>query len=215
MSAGQWIAFLGVLAAVLCTPGPDFAVVASQAFISRRAAYATAAGVMCGLCVHTISVAVGLSAVIAASPVMFTALRLIGSCYLIALAAMTLWATYIQQRSPASPTGTQPVPRNPMQSRALWQLFGQGVLTNISNPKALLFFLGLLPQFIDPGQQATLVATTLAVTTVGVAAVWWTVVITAITATPASTADPRTRCAVDTVCACTLLVLGCGFLLSA
>lgn len=105
--------------------------------------------------VHVAIVALGLGALLAASETAFAVLRFIGAYYLI-------WLGIQKWRAPVVPADAagSPVLRN--------GLFLQGLLVNLTNPKAIIFVGALVPQFIDPGraqlQQYLLIAATLCAT---------------------------------------------------
>ena len=133
--------WLFVLSGVLLniTPGPDTAyIVGRSAQIGWRGGAAAALGISAGCLVHVFAAAIGLSALLAASSVAFTAIKWIGAAYLIYTGIKMLLA---QAASPATVT----VPR----ATTLRQVFWQGALTNALNPKVALFFLAFLPQFVD------------------------------------------------------------------
>ena len=133
--------WLFVLSGVLLniTPGPDTAyIVGRSAQIGWRGGAAAALGISAGCLVHVFAAAIGLSALLAASSVAFTAIKWIGAAYLIYTGIKMLLT---QAASPATVT----VPR----ATALRQVFWQGALTNALNPKVALFFLAFLPQFVD------------------------------------------------------------------
>lgn len=123
------------------TPGPDNLFVLSQSLTAgRRAGMLVVLGLCTGLCVHTAAVALGLAAVVASSPLTFTVLKVVGAAYLGYLA----WQAF---RAPVSAAVAVPAP--PLRP---WALYGRGVVMNATNPKVLLFFLALLPQFVAPGR---------------------------------------------------------------
>ena len=133
--------WLFVLSGVLLniTPGPDTAyIVGRSAQIGWRGGAAAALGISAGCLVHVFAAAIGLSALLAASSVAFTAIKWIGAAYLIYTGIKMLLT---QAASPATVT----VPR----ATTLRQVFWQGALTNALNPKVALFFLAFLPQFVD------------------------------------------------------------------
>ncbi|QDM15389.1 LysE family translocator [Tardiphaga sp. vice352] len=133
--------WLFVLSGVLLniTPGPDTAyIVGRSAQIGWRGGAAAALGISAGCLVHVFAAAIGLSALLAASSLAFTAIKWIGAAYLIYTGIKMLLT---QAASPATVT----VPR----ATTLRQVFWQGALTNALNPKVALFFLAFLPQFVD------------------------------------------------------------------
>jgi threonine/homoserine/homoserine lactone efflux protein len=101
---------------------------------------AAALGVSAGTVVHTILAALGLSALLATSPYAFMAVKFAGAAYLLYIGIKALLA-----RSAPVPGAEQ----SPDGGR--WPAFRQGVITNLLNPKVALFFLALMPQFIDAG----------------------------------------------------------------
>jgi threonine/homoserine/homoserine lactone efflux protein len=138
----QTLPFL--LAAVLVTasPGPDNLMVLGMG-MSKGRAQGIAFGLGCALgCLsHTLLAVVGVSAVIAASPVAFTLLKWVGGAYLVWLGVQALRST-----------GSGQVSATVAPPQALSTLFFKGMFANAINPKVVLFFLSFLPQFVVPGQ---------------------------------------------------------------
>lgn len=134
--------FLVVAAIVVLTPGVDMALVTKNALLQgREAAQAAALGINLGILFWTIAAAVGLAAVIAASAVAFTAIKLAGALYLVYLGVRALLASRHM-------TATISSGRRPLTTAAA---FRQGVASNLLNPKIAVFFTSLLPQFVDQG----------------------------------------------------------------
>ena len=142
ITSAQLLAFL--LAAILITvsPGPDNLMVLGMG-ISRGRRQGIAFGLGCALgCLsHTALAVLGVSAIVAASPVAFTALKWIGGGYLVWLGLQAL-------RSAGA--GPVALPRHVEGSSPLRTLFFKGVFANAINPKVVLFFLSFLPQFVVP-----------------------------------------------------------------
>ena len=160
---GQFVAFLGVSAVVICVPGPDTALTVRNALAGgRRCGVATAAGVAVGQAVWTLATGVGIAELIQASEPAFLAMKTVGAAYLVALGLQSLWtAAGIpfpgRRRSPTGGPGaggwgsSMPGVRGRMgPGRGL----RQGVVSNLANPKMAAFFLSLLPQFASPEQGA-------------------------------------------------------------
>src|SRR5689334_20509698 len=100
MGAHVW-SFLPVAALLIVVPGPDTALVTKNAVLhGRSAALGTSLGVTMGLVVWTVATALGLAAIVRASAVAFTALKLVGAAYLIWLGAQALLAAR-HRRAPA------------------------------------------------------------------------------------------------------------------
>ncbi len=203
MSPERWTAFVAVLLVLLCAPGPDFAVVLRHALVSTRAGTRAAAGVVTGLVGHTAAAALGLSAVVAARPEVLVGLRIAGAAYLAWLGLRTLLAAL---RS--APRGAAPGPATPA-----GHPFRDGLAGNLLNPKALLLFLGLLPQFVaPPGVTAQILL--LAATTVVASVLWWAVVIAAAARGRALLGRGRARRAVDAGTGAVLVGVAVGVVLA-
>ena len=129
------------------TPGPDTAYIVGRSVSQGRAAgLLSALGVSAGCCVHVLAVAFGLTALLAASTVAFTVIKVVGAAYLIYLGGRMLLAPPERDDAPVQQAEASAVKR----PRPLKSLFMQGFLTNALNPKVVLFFLSFFPQFVDP-----------------------------------------------------------------
>ena len=144
LSPESALAFFSLAIVLALAPGPDnLFVLMISAAEGRRAGFAVVAGLMVGVMGHTLAVALGLAALFAASATAFTVLKLAGAAYLLYLAWGAGRAPAMLVASDAgAPTHTPPWPR----------LMARGVVMNLTNPKVVLFFLALLPQFVQPGQ---------------------------------------------------------------
>jgi len=121
-------------------PGPDTLYILSRTTSRGWRGGATAAlGISAGCFVHIFAAALGLSALFAASATAFAALKWVGGAYLVWLGVAIL-------RAP--PLDLEAATLAPRQR--LRRIFAQGFATNALNPKVALFFVALLPQFIDP-----------------------------------------------------------------
>ncbi len=141
ISLSQFVAFLGAAMLLTLAPGPDNLLVLSLgAARGRRAGIAFGLGCASGCLSHTLLAALGVGALIAASPPAFGALKLIGGLYLI-------WLGWQAWRSRGA---TEMAGAGGHESAA--RLFGKGCLANAINPKVVTFFLAFLPQFVDAGR---------------------------------------------------------------
>ena len=126
--------------ALIATPGQDMIYVITRSLAQGRlAGVASAFGVCTGILVHTALAALGVGAILLASEALFMGVKLAGAGYLIFIGARMLV-------SRASGPGIEAAAGR----LTLRSLFAQGVLSNVSNPKIVLFFLAFLPQFVDP-----------------------------------------------------------------
>ena len=131
--------FLAAALLIELTPGPNMAWLALLgASRGRIVALAAVAGVALGLSIAGAAAAFGVSALIGTTPWLFQALRWAGSLYLLYLA----WDSWRDSTAPQETQFDDP----------LWRYFGQGLLSNMLNPKAYLVFAAVLPQFVNPAQ---------------------------------------------------------------
>ena len=131
--------FVGVSLVVIVTPGPDTALTIRNALLGRRAGVLTAAGVASGQLVWALLTGFGVASVLAAHQNVLVALRLAGGAYLVYLGLRALRASW---RSSTTPP---PLPRAGGRRG-----YAQGLVSNLANPKMVVFFLALLPQFAGP-----------------------------------------------------------------
>lgn len=156
MSLTLWLGFLLAAIMIAVTPGPGAVLSMST---SMRHGYWSALvaiiGLQVAILVHLVIVAVGFGALIAASEAAFSIVKFIGAAYLI-------WLGVQKWCSPPVPVDAE---RVTVRRRGL---FLQGLLVNLTNPKAIIFIGALVPQFIDLGrsqvEQYLLIAATLCLT---------------------------------------------------
>ncbi|MEU5373358.1 LysE family translocator [Streptomyces sp. NPDC005951] len=151
--------FLGVVLVAYIVPGPDFLVVVRSAAQHPAKGRAAGLGAQAGLCVHMLAAAVGLSVIAARSPVVFNAIKLLGAAYLVYLGVRAIIAARRvagrdQPDAEAADPSTEAA--QPESRLEMWRSgFTQGFFTNVLNPKAALFFLSILPQFVSGGGSMT------------------------------------------------------------
>jgi threonine/homoserine/homoserine lactone efflux protein len=138
---------LFILAVMLLsvTPGPDTAYIVGRSVAQGRGAgVVSALGIAVGCMVHTLACAFGLTALLAASVTAFTIVKFAGAIYLIYLGVRLILAKPAAAASgkPADETRVRAAPKS------LQQLFAQGFVTNVLNPKVVLFFVSFIPQFV-------------------------------------------------------------------
>jgi threonine/homoserine/homoserine lactone efflux protein len=136
-SASAFALFCLASVALAVVPGPAVTYIVTQSVDKgRRAGLVSALGVASGGLVHVAAAAVGLSALIASSATAFTAVKLVGAAYLVAVGLRR-----ILDRDDAPELEAPPARHR--------RLYAQGVVVNVLNPKTALFFLAFLPQFVD------------------------------------------------------------------
>jgi threonine/homoserine/homoserine lactone efflux protein len=120
------------------TPGPDTAYIVGRSVAQGRSAgLMSALGISVGCCVHALASALGLSAILAASATAFMLIKLAGGAYLIYLGIRMALAKPVAVTSAAKED-----------VRSLRTIFWQAMITNVLNPKVILFFLAFIPQFV-------------------------------------------------------------------
>lgn len=133
------LAFAAATVLLVVIPGPNLLYIVGTGIGSgRRIAVASALGVEVGTLVHITASALGLSALLSATPVAFMVVRYLGVAYLVYLAIVAFRSTPGVNHSAhhaALPFG---------------RAFRRGVVVNVLNPKVSLFFLAFLPQFVEP-----------------------------------------------------------------
>jgi threonine/homoserine/homoserine lactone efflux protein len=145
MPLETWLLFCLASAALAATPGPNMLFLVSRTLAQGRAAgFVSLAGTSSGFALHAIAAALGLSALLAAVPVAYDVVRWVGAIYLAWLAIVT-W----RSGDPRAENGQAPY-AGPA------QMFRQGLLTSVLNPKVAVFQLALFPQFVDPARGSVL-----------------------------------------------------------
>jgi len=146
-----------VLIALLLTitPGVD-TVLVLRSSIARGtgAGLASATGICSGLLVHALLSSVGLTVILSQSATAYHAVRLAGAAYLLWLGGSILYATLRPGSvTPAAPgdVGEGRLPRSSLPRGRCLAAFLQGLLNNLLNPKVVLFYLAVVPQFVPHG----------------------------------------------------------------
>ena len=141
------VAFVGLSALVICTPGPDTALIVRNTLTGGRpSGIATAGGVTMGILIWVLAASAGVVALLRASEPLFQALKLAGAAYLVYLGLVSLLAAVARR----------PHEQRLRSSASLLpgRAFRQGLLSNLGNPKIAVFFASLLPQFVPDGSGA-------------------------------------------------------------
>lgn len=142
------LALFSLTALVLVlTPGPNMIYCVSRALSQGpRAGLVSLAGVLIGFVAHLVAATLGLTALLAAVPFAFDAVRLAGAAYLAWLA----WDAF-------RPGGGSPFVARMLPAHAPGTLFRMGLFTNLLNPKVAIFYLSFFPQFLHPERGSVLV----------------------------------------------------------
>ncbi|MDP5272911.1 LysE family translocator [Chengkuizengella axinellae] len=132
------LSFIGVAVLLTLMPGPDILFVIAQSISQdRKAGIIITVGLCTGLMIHVSAAAIGISTLIYQSAVAFTIVKYAGAAYLIYLA----WQAF-KEKDAGFMIDNQ-------QTQQYKSLYKKGVIMNILNPKVSLFFIALLPQFVD------------------------------------------------------------------
>lgn len=124
-------------------PGPDSLLIMTRSATQGwRAGSSAALGIGTGTLVHVFAAALGLSAILATSATAFMIVKLAGAAYLLYVGVQLLFS----KTKPAQPGSDQ----KPLARLSHRQIFLQGLMTNVLNPKVAVFFLAFVPQFISP-----------------------------------------------------------------
>ena len=196
-TGAQLVAFCGVVSLGAMSPGPDFAVVVRRSALRGRAeGMAAATGVATGVFLWAVAAAAGVAALVATLPAVLTTIRYAGAAY---LAYLGLRALLAAARPADVDPGDQPA--------SAGGAFRDGLLCNALNPKAAVFFLALLPQFLPahPGAADTL---TLSLIAVAVTLAWFCTVANLVAVFRRAFARSRVRRTLDGLSGAALLGLG-------
>jgi homoserine/homoserine lactone efflux protein len=161
MSIQIFLLYLVTWSLVALTPGP--AVMCSMAQSTRygfRSSLAGITGIQFGNFLFFVGIALGLGALLATATAAFKVLRVLGAIYLFYLGARIIVSTFRRAKEKAA--------RPAVAVESHHSLFLQGLLIQLTNPKALLFVSALLPQFIEPHRSVALQLMILVFTTIAV-----------------------------------------------
>ncbi len=163
-------AFVVVATLLAVTPGPDTLLVVRNVLgRGRGAGLATIAGIAVGCFVHGTLSAIGVSLILVRSAEAFEALKLGGAAYLIVLGLQSIRRWW---RGGDGPPGVDADPTAGTRRPRTLRSFGEGLLTNVLNPKVGIFYLAFLPQFIGPGDPVFARWLLLGALHVGIGVVW-------------------------------------------
>lgn len=163
----QFLPFLLAITLLSITPGVDtLLVIRNTARGGMRDGVLTSLAICCGLFVHATVSALGISLILLQSAWAFGVLKLVGAAYLIWLGVQSLLSA---RRGTPLPVAGVASDRRPV---ALWLPLREGFLSNVLNPKTVVFYMAFLPQFIAPGDPALLKSLWLAGVHFVIANVW-------------------------------------------
>lgn len=195
---GLFLAYVVAAALLTVTPGLDTALVLRTAMTGgRRIAYSAALGILGGVMAWGVLVAVGVGALLAASPLAFTILQWAGAAYLCGVGVSLL----VRPRVSFEATGGGVV-------GGAGVAFRRGFLTNMLNPKVGVFYLSFLPQFVPAGVSAAPFMIFLAAIHAALGLVWFAVLIAATDRVSAQLRRPAILRAMDRLTGGLFLLFG-------
>jgi threonine/homoserine/homoserine lactone efflux protein len=131
------LAFVAMTLVFVVIPGPSVLFVIGRALsLGRAGALLSVLGNACGFLVQIAAIALGLGAIIERSIVLFTGIKIVGALFLVYLGVQA-----IRHRK-------QPINRDAVPAVGRWRSLGEGAVVGVSNPKSIVFFLAVLPQFV-------------------------------------------------------------------
>lgn len=150
------------------TPGSDTIYIITRTIAEgQKSGIVSALGIQTGMLFHVLAVSLGLAGVVAHSPTLFAILKYAGAAYLLYL-GIKMW------REPLA------IDKPDLDKLPLGKIYRQGVITNVLNPKVVLFFLALLPQFVTSNLENTFLPfLLLGLTLLGTSTIWCIVLVTA------------------------------------
>ena len=196
----QLLPFVGAAILIALTPGADTALVVRNALIGGAPpARRTALGTTTGLLVWGAASACGVAAVLNASAEVFTAVKLAGALYLLWLGLQAIRHAGAHEASGRARSGSP---------------FRQGLLCNLLNPKAGIFFTALLPQFVSPDDPALLISLLMTAIAATASLAWLSVYATLVPRAGDVLRRPPVRRALDRATGAVLIGLGVRLALS-
>lgn len=197
----QWLPFLLAITVLTMSPGVDsLLVIRNAARGGLRDGLLTSLGICMGLFAHATVSALGLSVILLGSATLFAAMKLAGAAYLVWLGIQSLRSAWHarglsipEQRSQAVPAAVS---------------LREGLLSNVLNPKPIIFYMAFLPQFIDPAHSALLQSLAMAAMHFTIAMVWQGILVVMVDRARSLLARPRVSKVMDTVTGALLLGFG-------
>lgn len=199
------IAFLVASAAIVVSPGPDTVLIVRYTLTSGgRIGLITVAGVQLGLALHTVAAAAGLSVIVAASPVLFKSVAVAGAAYIAWLGIQGLRAggAGLGLTTDGPAVGPHKAWRDALMSNAL-------------NPKVILLFLALMPNFVDVARgQTALQLAILGAALIAINIIWQVAIVAAAERMRRWLVTPQVAHGISVVTGLILLALAAGMIWS-
>jgi threonine/homoserine/homoserine lactone efflux protein len=197
----------------LMSPGPDFAlVVQSTAKDGRRAGLAIALGLSVGIFIHSALSLTGVSFLVHSNPTLYSAVQFLGGSYLLYLGLSALRAllktSHIDTDIPLTEDAPRVISSN---TQPLMPFFRRGIMTNLLNPKALIFFVSLLSSLV-PATMSTLGKSSAMVILFGLSLFWFSLLAFALSTKRVANKVTQAGPFIDGVCALLFTAVGASIL---
>ncbi|MFJ4651049.1 LysE family translocator [Nocardia sp. NPDC088792] len=204
-SVAQYATFAGVMLFVAISPGPDMAVIVSRALTGWSAGMAATVGVVAGVAVWVVAAVTGISALLATSAAAFTIVKIVGALYLVYLGVQSLLSARRHTDDADFESTAAPTARMGMMANVR-----RGFLSNILNPKAAVFFVALIPQFIRHDGSPVLDAIVLPMVAVAIVGTWYLILVSIVFSLQKKLANSRIRKRIDATVGVALVGVGIG-----
>ncbi|CAL9412065.1 Homoserine_homoserine lactone efflux protein [Streptomyces sp. enrichment culture] len=139
------LAFLGACALIAASPGPSTVLIIKQSLRSRRSGFLTVLGNETGVFLWGVAAAFGLTVLLTASRTAYDVMRIVGAAVLVWFGVQALRQAHRMRRTGEAGEAWESV------ERSGWYAYRAGLLLNLANPKAAVFALSFLPQFVPEG----------------------------------------------------------------
>jgi threonine/homoserine/homoserine lactone efflux protein len=211
------LAFAGAAVLIAMAPGPSTVVIMRQSMRSRRAGLATVLGNETGVLLWGVAAAVGLSALLSASRLAYEGLRVAGAVVLVWFGVRALWHARRGGPAAAGPDAGPVAREVPVAGEVRvagevpgsgWRCYRLGLVTNFANPKAGVFAVSFLPQFVPEGWPVVAVLVGFSVLWALIDLVWYTAVVWLVGAARRVLGRPGVRRRLDQVSGVVLVGLG-------
>lgn len=190
------LTFLGLSVLLILTPGPNQALLTSRVLSGGRpAGWAVVRGLTSGMALHVVAAIVGLSALLASSATVFGWVKLLGGIYLVYLGV----SAFVRARSTSAEAPAERHSGSP---------FRDGLMSMALNPKAGVFFVAVVPQFVEPGPGAAGRVALLLCLYGALCVVFWSGFVLLLHGARELVRRPRVRGALERVTGCALVALG-------
>ncbi|MFI6297257.1 LysE family translocator [Nonomuraea sp. NPDC050790] len=205
------LAFIGACVLVAMVPGVSTAIILRQTLrAGRGSGMAATLGNETGIFLWAMAAAFGLSALLLASQLAYDVMRVAGACFLLYMGAQSLWQAGKRRRSPAAAELAEPVAVDGWR-----RSFLAGFGTCLANPKAAVFAMSFLPQFVPQGQNVPLTLVALAVIWVLVDTLWFGLVVWTVARAKDLLSRPSVRRRLEQISGVVLIGLGVRLILDA